>query len=110
IYIRHGIRARGPDRPTSGSLRRVNISNVVAYNVDPRYSGIQIMGVPGHDVEDITLSNIRIYSKGGGTAEQARLTPREDAQGYPEPNQYGILPAVGAYIRHARDIQFDNVQ
>ena len=67
-----------------GALRRVNISNFVVYNADPRYASI-ISGVPGHDIEDVKLSNVRIFYKGGGTREQAALTPPEDEKGYPEP-------------------------
>jgi polygalacturonase len=39
IYVRLGERNRGPKTET-GHLRRVNISNVVAYNVDPRFSEV----------------------------------------------------------------------
>ena len=28
-----------------------------------------VMGIPGHYIEDVTLSNIRIYYRGGGTKD-----------------------------------------
>ena len=34
-----------------------------------------ISGIPGHPIEDLLLSNIRIYSQGGGTSAQAALDP-----------------------------------
>src|SRR5262249_6633272 len=69
IFIRLGDRARGPKETTAVvQIRRVNISNVVAYNADSHYASI-ISGIPGHSIEDLKLSNIRIYYQGGGTNE-----------------------------------------
>ena len=67
IFIRLGSRMRAaPEGTPIGSVRRVSISNVVVYDADPRYGSI-ITGIPGHDVEDIKLNNIRILSRGGLT-------------------------------------------
>ncbi|MFC1766473.1 glycoside hydrolase family 28 protein, partial [Planctomycetota bacterium] len=38
-----------------------------------------------------------------------RIVP-EDEDRYPEQYFFGVLPAWGAYIRHAKDIEFKNVQ
>ena len=80
-----------------GQLRRVLISNVVVYNADSRYASI-IRGIPGHDIEDVRLSNIRIYYKGGGTKEQAALEPPAKEKDYPEPVVFGERPAYGFFI------------
>jgi polygalacturonase len=110
IFLRLGSRLRGPkEKTTVGALRRVIISNVVVYNADPKYSSI-ISGIPGHPIEDVLLSNIRIYSRGGGTKEQAALDPKEEEEKYPEPNMFGELPAYGFFIRHVKSLQWDNVQ
>jgi polygalacturonase len=108
IFLRLGSRMRSPEGTPVGVLRRVNIANVVVYNADPRYASI-ITGIPGHDIEDVKLSNIRIYYKGGGTKEQALLTPPEDEQKYPEPRMFGEIPAYGFFIRHVKGIELDNV-
>ena len=76
FFLRLGGRMRGPQGATVGALRRVMISNVIVYNAEPKYASI-ISGIPGHDIEDVTLNNIRIYYKGGGTKEQAALQPPE---------------------------------
>jgi polygalacturonase len=109
IFIRLGSRMRGPENVPVGELRRVNISNIVVYDADPRYSSI-ISGIPGHDVEDVKLSNIRIYCRGGGTKENAALVPPERENAYPEPSMFGKMPAYGFFIRHAKDLQMDNVE
>jgi len=109
IYLRLGSRLRGPEGTATGALRRVRISNVVVYNADPRYSSI-ISGVPGHDIEDVKLSNIRIYYAGGGTREQAALAPPEDEKGYPEPSHLGVMPAYGFFLRHVKGIELNDVE
>jgi hypothetical protein len=55
-------------------VKRINISNVVAYNADPRYGSI-ISGIPGHDVEDVKLSGIRILYCGGLTLDEVAKQP-----------------------------------
>jgi hypothetical protein len=109
IFLRLGGRMRGPKGVSVGELRRVNISNVVVYNADPRYASI-ISGIPGHDIEDVKLSNIRIYYQGGGTKEQSELQPPERETNYPEPSMFGEIPAYGFFIRHAKGIELNNVE
>lgn len=108
IFLRLGNRARGLGEPAVGALRRVNISNIVASNVDPRF-GCLITGIPGHCIEDVTLSNVRIVYRGGGTREDAAREPEELETGYPEPYQFGVMPAYGFFIRHVRRLALDSV-
>ena len=110
IFLRLGFRGRGPKESTSvGALRRVIISNVVVYNADPKYSSI-ISGIPGHPIEDVLLNNIRVYSRGGGTKEQAALDPPEKEDTYPEPTMFGELPAYGFFIRHVKGLHMRDVE
>jgi polygalacturonase len=109
IFLRLGSRMRGPKGVAIGELRRINISNVVVYNADPRYASI-VAGIPGHDIEDVKLSNIRIYYQGGGTREQAELRPPERENNYPEPSMFGEIPAYGFFIRHVNGIDLNNVE
>jgi polygalacturonase len=108
IFLRLGSRMRGPSGPPVGELRRVKISNVVVYNAEPRYASL-ISGIPGHDIEDVTLSNIRIYYRGGGTKAQAALQPPEKENDYPEPTMFGEIPAYGFFIRHVRGLEMNDV-
>jgi polygalacturonase len=110
FFLRLGARLRGPKGATQvGALRRVLISNVVVYNADPRYASI-ISGIPGHDIEDVRLSNIRVYYRGGGTPAQAALDPPEKEDAYPEPSMFGVIPAYGFFIRHTRGLEMRDVQ
>ena len=108
FFLRLGRRMRGPEGVAVGKLRRINISNVVVYNAEPRYGSL-IMGIPGHDIEDVKLSNIRILVKGGAPKEQAEVEVPELEDGYPDPRNFGDIPAYGFFIRHVKGIELNNV-
>jgi len=107
IYVRLGERNREPHTP-NGRIRRINISNVVASNVDPRFSSI-IEGSVDQPIEDLTLSNIRIAYRGGGTAQDAAIQPQENTHTYPEPESHGTMPAYGFFIRHVKNIELSDL-
>lgn len=109
LFLRVGRRGRGPDDPPAGRMRRIVISNLVAYDAEPRFASI-IAGVPGSPVEDVTLSNVRILYRGGGTREDAALEPPEHEGAYPEPSMFGTLPAYGLFVRHARNLVLRDVE
>lgn len=109
LFLRLGARMRAPAGTPVGALRRVNLSDFVVYNADPRYGSI-ISGIPGHNIEDVHLSNIRIYYKGGGTSEQAALSPSELETAYPEPRMFGEMPAYGFFLRHVNGLKMRDVQ
>lgn len=109
IFLRLGSRMRGPEGVPVGKLRRVIISDIVAYDTKPAYCSI-ISGIPGHAVEDVQLNNILIYCTGGGTKEMAAIEPPEKENGYPEPGMFGATPSYGFYVRHVNGMVFNNVQ
>lgn len=109
IFLRLGARMRSPQGTPVGRMSRINISNINVYNADSRYSSI-ISGIPGHYIEDVSLNNIRIHFKGGGTKEDGLLSPPENEKLYPEPWMFGTIPASGFFIRHAKNIELNNVQ
>ncbi|MCF3651630.1 rhamnogalacturonidase [Synoicihabitans lomoniglobus] len=133
IFLRIGNRARGPEGTPIGQLRRVVIRDITADDVDGRFP-IILAGLPGHPIEDVTLANIRVTSRGGITmadvAAQADthvnafflrgdepgvtgprdpFTVPERERGYPEPSMFGLLPASALYARHVRDLNLRNV-
>ena len=105
-----------------GSIKGIRISDVVAnVTIQPRgktttprdvakAGPIMIAGIPGHHVKDVLLENISISYPGGGTKEDAKRAVPEDETRYPEQYFFGVLPAWGAYIRHAKNIEFKNVE
>ncbi|HEY1763313.1 MAG TPA: glycoside hydrolase family 28 protein [Opitutaceae bacterium] len=108
IFIRLGGRMRGPPDTPIGAVRMVSISDVQADDVVDG-QGILISGLPGHPVTGITLHDIRIAFAGGGTAAQAGREVPELERDYPEPGSFGITPAWGMFVRHARDISVQHL-
>jgi polygalacturonase len=132
IFLRIGNRARGPEGTPVGVIRRVSISHVSASDVDARYP-ILIAGLPGHPIEDVRLSDIRVVSRGGLSLDDAAKQPAdlvnrfflraagladprdpymppEQEKAYPEPSMFGLLPAYGIYARHAKGLEFRDVE
>lgn len=112
IFIRLGNRARGYDKklpkPKVGSIKNINISNITAFNADA--TGSSITGIPGYRVKNITLDNIRIHYKGGGTIDDATRTIPEEESGYPDAIMFDRLSSYGLFIRHAENITLNNVE
>jgi polygalacturonase len=108
IFLRLGRRMRSPEGAAIGHLRRVNISDIIVSNADPRSASL-ITGIPGHPIEDVKLSRIRILYRGGGTKAQAAIVPPEGETDYPEPQRFGEMPAYGFFIRHVAGIEFNDV-
>lgn len=128
LFLRLGARMRAPKELPVGTFRRVTISNVVAYDVDPRYAST-ITGLPGHPIEDVTLRDIRLVYRGGLSMETAAKQPAdmvrsgerggggprqpyavpEQEKVYPEPSMFGIVPASALYARHVRGLTMSGV-
>lgn len=110
VFLRLGARMRGPQGRAIGALRRVTLSNIVAYNADAHFSTL-IAGLPGHDIEDITLSNIRIwYRPIDSPSAKIQSSVPEYEKTYPEPQKFGVLPAYGFFIRHAKNIRMHDIE
>ena len=111
IFIRLGNRGRpfkaDPAAPGIGSLRNVSLSDIQATGAGP--TGCSITGLPGHPVEKVTLSQIRIRFAGGRKEADARRAVPEKPGAYPEYSMFGVLPAFGFYCRHARHLAFEHV-
>jgi len=112
IFMRLGNRARtyepNQQKPNVGTFRNVAISNIVATECSP--VGCSITGLPGHPIENVTLSNISLAFDGGGTKDQASLEIPEKPTAYPESTMFGTLPAYGFFCRHAKNIKLQNLR
>lgn len=109
IFVRLGARLRGPEGRAVGTAQRIKIDTVVVHDASAE-AGILIVGIPGHTINDLALSNIFIDFAGGGTAADGdRVVPEQIAE-YPEPSRFGKLPAWGLYARHVQNLAVDRVE
>jgi Glycosyl hydrolases family 28/Pectate lyase superfamily protein len=104
IFVRLGERGQGQAVPAAGTLTKVTITDLTATGAEWTSS---IMGVPGHDVSDIALSNIRISGKGGGDAALVSRPVPEQAREYPDAARFRHLPAHGLYCRHVTRLRVE---
>jgi hypothetical protein len=116
IFVRLGNRGVGflPSgaRPKKeypvGTLRNVSFANIVATRAGK--TGCSVVGIPGHAIENVTLSNVTIRSEGGGKSEWSSAVVLELPEQYPEATMFGKLPAHGLYCRHVRGLTLSNVR
>ena len=103
ICVRLGSRT-----PRQGSF----IRNVLIEGVDAVGSVVtsSITGVAGFRPTDITVSDCRLRTVEGGTAEWAHREIPEVETHYPESWMMGHLPAYGFYVRHADRVRLRNVE
>jgi hypothetical protein len=106
LFVRLGNRGRDQQRAVPGQLRNVVISGVMASGASVTGS---ITGLPGHPVEGVTVENVHITTA-GGWRRHGHLKVPERPGVYPQVTMYGVLPAHGLYVRHARDVSLRNVQ
>ena len=122
IFIRLGNRARGyllggKDFDSLIPIDHVGtIDGIRLDNIQIRHAGsmgCSISGLPGHPVENVSLSRISIHHKGGVSASDLPKIEEsikdEKDKDYPESTMWGNLPAKGFFVRHARNIQFSDV-
>jgi len=110
IFLRLGSRMRGPMGLPVGTIRRVNISNVVCTGAAGQKISSILAGIPGHPIQDVRIHDVTILHQGGGTASDAALRPPENEQKYPEPNMFGVTPAQGFFIRHVNGLEMSDVK
>lgn len=110
FFIRLAARLRAPEGTKVGNCRRITITNLTAYNACIRdFRAGMIMGIPNHSIEDVEMSNIKIYFKGGGAADLINTKVGEQEKDYPDPEMWKKLPAYGFYIRHAKNVKLSNI-
>jgi polygalacturonase len=112
-----------------GAFKNVSIANCTCY--DCGLGGLKFLTVDGGGLEDVSVSNVTMSNvsapiffrlgnrgfdfgvtfEGGGTLEETRRTDiPERANAYPENTMFGVLPAYGIFLRHAKGVTLNNVR
>jgi hypothetical protein len=130
IFIKLGHRNREGE---IGSIKNISIKNLTVdipfakpdleYTIQgpvaPFFHNIfpgSISGLPGHDVQNVSLENVSISYPGRGDQGYANLpiwrlnSVPENAHEYPEFSMFGELPSWGLYVRHVDGLSMKNVR
>ncbi len=90
-----------------GIFRNVVISNITA--TDESLMTSSITGVPGGYIENFILKNIIFNCRGTAVEEEADAPVPERNSVGPDNRMFGYsLPAYGLYLRHVKNLQFEN--
>jgi len=111
VFIRIGNRGRvmpGISKPPAGYLKKVLIENVTG---EKNYKqGSMIIGISTKSIEDVIIRNYNLSMEGGVDSLIAGLEVPENDGGYPDAHQFSVdgLPSYGFFVRHAKNITFEN--
>ena len=111
IRINHVTAEIAANKPDSGYEYEGPVEDMPR-NISPP---VIMAGLPGAMISNVSLTNIVIKHPGGGNPLYAKVllteldSVPEKPAAYPEFSMFHELPAWGVYIRHAKDIQFNNV-
>ncbi len=106
VFVRLGNRGRDMPTPQPGSLRNVSISHVV---VEDASQPCMLSGIPGSDIEDVSLTDFRIRYTGANMLAPPGYAVPEQTKEYPDPDMFGPLPADGLYVRHVRKLTLRDI-
>jgi polygalacturonase len=111
IFVRLGARMRGPEGVPVGTVRRLVLSGITCLQAEgsPKIACI-LAGIPGHEIEDVKISDVIVVNGGGGTKSDAALQIPEKEKQYPEPNMFGTTPSHGFFVRHVRGLEMQSVK
>lgn len=130
IFLRIGERVSGK----KGRLENIRVSNVSAdiaatkADAGYEYEGpiedmprnisppVIIAGLPGAEINNVTIKNIQLKHPGGGNPLFAKVllneldSVPEKPAAYPDFSMFRELPAWGIYIRHGKEIKVSGLR
>ena len=107
IFIRnHNYAGEAPAASPAGHIRDIKIEDVYATGHTLTSA---ITGMPGDDVENVSISHLEIATKEGGGSELVRKEVPELPGDYPEVTMFCRLPAYGLYCRHVKGLKLHDV-
>ena len=112
IFIRLGNRNRTYRKDSvinTPSLKEIIIENIQGTQISYA-KGCSVSGIEDIPVENIVIRNINLEFEGGGKVNESHRQIPENEKGYPNGRMFGVLPAYGFFIRHAKNITLENIR
>jgi hypothetical protein len=89
-------------------MQNLRFSEIIA--TEASHMGCVVEGISGHNIENLSFSNIKMSFKGGGVSDDVIRTFDERPSAYPECNMFAErLPAYGIYFWHVKGLQLINM-
>lgn len=114
IFIKLCYRTSGSPNPTVGRIRNISYNNITSVH-STLYSHTNSCTIDGFSattnvpVNNVTFNDVNISTPGGMPAIAITNVPAENNSDY-VPNDMGMRPSYGWYLRYANDISFTNCQ
>lgn len=113
IFLRLGRRMRSPEGTPIGTIRGVTFSDIRSRDANPSYNVI-ISGIPGHNIQDLTMKDVHLHSAGGVSKAEAMSDVIEAEEKYPDPWMFGakrndIVPYSCMLLRHIDGVTIDGL-
>ncbi len=114
IFLKLCYRTSGSPTPTVGRIRNISCNNITAYH-STLFSHTNTATIDGFfsttniPVQNVTFNNVNISTLGGMPAIAITNVPAENNSDY-VPNDMGMRPSYGWYLRYASNISFTNCQ
>lgn len=108
VFIMIGSRLRSPEGRSVGNISDVHFNRIVSTGARPEY-GVIITGYRENYVSDIHFNDCSFQGRGGLSVDYVTGPVVEVKGEYPDPKTFGTMPSKGVYIRHAKNVSFENV-
>ena len=89
-----------------GEITNISINNIKAQNIE---IPIMVMGIPKQRINDVNLKNFNLKYADGKDYFDLRFKIPEQEKEYPECNRFRNINAYGVFIRHAQNINLENI-
>ncbi|MCL7762520.1 glycosyl hydrolase family 28 protein [Polaribacter sp. Z014] len=96
-------------------MHNMKFDNIIVDNSKgDRHSAFFLTGIPGHEIEDISITNVDFIVSGGVSKEDAKQEKvkeytLENMKRWPEFFTVGSLPVFGIYARHMNGLNLENI-
>ena len=98
IFLRIGDRKRAPGVPSAGDIEGVHLRRITARGT--RYPSV-IAGLVDAPIRRLVMEQLDLEAAVSDRAHDPRQSVLETRSAYPEPTQFGPIPASVLFMRHA---------
>ena len=107
IFLRIGERKNAPSAPNAGEMENIRLIDIEARGT--RYASV-IAGMSDAPIRGLSLTNISVEPVGSeGMFDPKQRVPEANGA-YPEPIQFGPIPASAFFIRHVRGLRLEELK